>query len=147
MTALILLIATVLGVLLQKNANASPITLEALNLEDKITVSGLSSGAYMAVQMHVSHSKSINGSAIFAGGPFYCAESNVELAQYKYYINEAKLNNDMLNIIGIFVFYHIFKYFLDIFIEMYLKPCKKIFVTAGVPFGLYLGLHILNNIK
>ena len=49
----------------------------------QMTVSGISSGGYMAVQMHVAHSKSINGSAIFAGGPFYCAESNLEYAQYK----------------------------------------------------------------
>jgi hypothetical protein len=48
-----------------------------------MTVSGISSGGYMAVQMHIAHSKSINGSAIFAGGPFYCAESNLEYAQYK----------------------------------------------------------------
>ena len=32
-----------------------------------ITVSGLSSGGYMAVQMHLSHSVRINGAAIFAG--------------------------------------------------------------------------------
>ena len=32
-----------------------------------ITVSGLSSGGYMAVQMHLSHSIKISGAAIFAG--------------------------------------------------------------------------------
>lgn len=37
----------------------------------------------MAVQLHVSHSSNVNGSAVFAGGPFYCAQSNVEIAQYK----------------------------------------------------------------
>ena len=31
-----------------------------------ITVSGLSSGGYMAVQMHLSHSVRISGAAIFA---------------------------------------------------------------------------------
>ncbi len=31
-----------------------------------VTVSGISSGGYMAVQMHISHSSIINGSAIFA---------------------------------------------------------------------------------
>jgi hypothetical protein len=48
-----------------------------------VTVSGISSGAYMAVQLHISHSSIINGSAIFAGGPFYCAESNVAYAETK----------------------------------------------------------------
>jgi hypothetical protein len=37
----------------------------------------------MAVQFHVSHSRHVNGSAIFAGGPFYCAESNLEFATNK----------------------------------------------------------------
>lgn len=32
-----------------------------------VTVSGISSGGYMAVQLHVSHSSVVNGSAIFAG--------------------------------------------------------------------------------
>jgi hypothetical protein len=46
-----------------------------------ITVSGLSSGGYMAVQFHIAHSLLINGSAIFAGGPYYCAESSLSLAE------------------------------------------------------------------
>jgi poly(3-hydroxybutyrate) depolymerase len=32
-----------------------------------VTVSGLSSGGFMAVQLHVTYSSIINGSAIFAG--------------------------------------------------------------------------------
>lgn len=32
-----------------------------------VVVSGLSSGAYFAVQMHMAYSSIINGSAIFAG--------------------------------------------------------------------------------
>ena len=37
----------------------------------------------MAVQMHVAYSAIVNGSAIFAGGPFYCAESTLEYAEQK----------------------------------------------------------------
>ena len=48
---------------------------------DSITLSGLSSGAYMAVQYSIAHSGSINGTAVFAGGPFYCAESTLLLAE------------------------------------------------------------------
>lgn len=48
-----------------------------------ISVSGLSSGAYMAVQMHIAFSSIVNGSAIFAGGPFYCAESTLAYAESK----------------------------------------------------------------
>eukprot|EP00051_Salpingoeca_urceolata_P031811 m.13054 g.13054 ORF g.13054 m.13054 type:complete len:351 (+) comp4442_c0_seq1:4190-5242(+) len=45
-----------------------------------ITVSGVSSGAAMAAQLHVSHSASIAGVAMVAGPPFYCAEGNIEVA-------------------------------------------------------------------
>lgn len=39
------------------------------------TVSGLSSGAFMAVQLHVAHSASFGGAGVIAGGPFRCAET------------------------------------------------------------------------
>ena len=44
---------------------------------DSITVSGLSSGAYMASQLHISHSATIKGAALFAGGPFACAKKGL----------------------------------------------------------------------
>ncbi len=39
------------------------------------SVSGLSSGAFMAVQIEVAHASDIVGAGIVAGGPFACAES------------------------------------------------------------------------
>lgn len=39
------------------------------------TVSGLSSGAFMASQLHVAYSDKLVGAGIIAGGPFYCASS------------------------------------------------------------------------
>ncbi len=39
------------------------------------TVSGLSSGAYMAGQMQLAHARIITGAALIAGGPYGCAES------------------------------------------------------------------------
>jgi hypothetical protein len=39
------------------------------------SVSGLSSGAFMSVQLHLAHSSSFMGVGIIAGGPFRCAES------------------------------------------------------------------------
>lgn len=39
------------------------------------SVSGLSSGAYMAGQIEVAHSKDIVGAGIVGGGPFACAET------------------------------------------------------------------------
>lgn len=39
------------------------------------SVSGLSSGAFMTVQLHLAHSSSFAGAGIIAGGPYRCAES------------------------------------------------------------------------
>lgn len=47
---------------------------------NKIFVSGISSGGYMAVQLHVAYSGTFKGAAVFAGGPYYCAQDNVYLA-------------------------------------------------------------------
>lgn len=41
------------------------------------SVSGLSSGAFMAVQFQVAFSASVKGAGIVAGGPYYCAAGNV----------------------------------------------------------------------
>ncbi|KAA0162558.1 hypothetical protein FNF28_04651 [Cafeteria roenbergensis] len=46
----------------------------------EISVSGISSGAFMAVQMHISYSQMINGAGILAGGPYWCAQDTVALA-------------------------------------------------------------------
>lgn len=39
------------------------------------SVSGLSSGGFMATQLHVAYSDKIMGAGIIAGGPYYCAGS------------------------------------------------------------------------
>jgi hypothetical protein len=44
------------------------------------TVSGLSSGAYQAVQLHVSWSETFHGMGALAGGPYWCAQDDVLLA-------------------------------------------------------------------
>ena len=52
------------------------IQLKRYNVEKgQSSVSGLSSGAFMAVQLHLAHSASFSGAGIIAGGPFRCAES------------------------------------------------------------------------
>lgn len=42
---------------------------------NETSVSGISSGAYMAGQFEIAHAKLVVGAAIIAGGPFGCAES------------------------------------------------------------------------
>jgi poly(3-hydroxybutyrate) depolymerase len=54
-------------------ASAAP-ALPSLTIDpDSVTVSGLSSGGYMAHQYHVAYASEIAGAAIFAGGPYRCA--------------------------------------------------------------------------
>ena len=51
------------------------VPLPALDADlSQVTVSGLSSGAFMAHQMHVAYSDRIKGAGMMAGGPFGCAE-------------------------------------------------------------------------
>ena len=47
---------------------------------DATSVSGVSSGAYMAGQFHVAFSGSLVGAAIVAGGPYDCAENSIAFA-------------------------------------------------------------------
>lgn len=66
-----------------------PIKLTPLNITaGSVTVSGLSSGAFMAVQVHIAHSALIKGAGVFAGGPYYCAKGSLTWAeeQCMYYL-------------------------------------------------------------
>ncbi|HTO48923.1 MAG TPA: depolymerase [Burkholderiales bacterium] len=51
--------------------------LPALGADPAVTVSGISSGGFMAVQFHVAHSSTVKGAGVIAGGPFYCAQGSV----------------------------------------------------------------------
>ncbi len=46
----------------------------------KTMASGVSSGGYEAVQLQIAYAKSFHGSAIFAAGPYYCAEDSETIA-------------------------------------------------------------------
>jgi len=56
--------------------------LPALDADKVVTVSGASSGAYMAVQFHFAHSASVNGVGAIAGGPYYCAQGSFWTAYF-----------------------------------------------------------------
>lgn len=43
----------------------------------QVSASGLSSGGYMAVQLHVAHASMVNGVGVIAGGPYYCARGSL----------------------------------------------------------------------
>lgn len=60
-------------------ATCQAATLPQLSIDPaEVSVSGLSSGGFMAVQMHVAYSATFKrGAGIVAGGPFYCAEGSI----------------------------------------------------------------------
>ena len=47
----------------------------------KTTVAGISSGGFMAVQLQVAYSATFHFAAIYAGGPYYCAQGTLSNAQ------------------------------------------------------------------
>ena len=60
-------------------AHAAP--LPALNIDRaSVTVSGLSSGGYMATQLQVAWSSVFKGAGVIAAGPYYCAQGLATLA-------------------------------------------------------------------
>lgn len=63
-------------------AASAAVSLPQLNIDKtQTTVSGLSAGGFMAVQLHVAYSATFQkGAGVVAGGPFYCAEGSVSNA-------------------------------------------------------------------
>ncbi len=58
--------------------------LPALNVDiNQSSISGVSSGAYMAVQFHVAFSSNLIGAGIVAGGPYFCTQGSVLTLQYR----------------------------------------------------------------
>lgn len=58
-----------------------PVALPGYNVDPgEVTVSGISSGAYMAVQIAVAHSAIVKGVGAIAGGPYGCAQGSATTA-------------------------------------------------------------------
>lgn len=56
-------------------------TLPKLNIDTQsITISGISSGGYMANQYHIAYSEQVSGAAILSAGPFGCAQGDLKIA-------------------------------------------------------------------
>ncbi|WP_240224222.1 PHB depolymerase family esterase [Rheinheimera hassiensis] len=68
--------------------------LPKLQLAEQITLSGLSSGAYMAGQYHLAFAEQVSGVAMLAGGPVYCAQNSLGLA-LEHCFNKASSSPDM----------------------------------------------------
>lgn len=64
----------VLAVAVPAIAQAAPVKLGSYNIDtNQVSVSGLSSGAFMAVQFAVANSAMVMGVGAEAGGPYYCS--------------------------------------------------------------------------
>ncbi|MCW7537053.1 hypothetical protein OOT46_04205 [Aquabacterium sp. A7-Y] len=75
MTAALSIGASLMGIAGASQA-AEPLPTLAIDTS-KTTVSGLSSGGYAAVQLHVAYSSTFKtGAGVVAGGPFYCAQGD-----------------------------------------------------------------------
>jgi poly(3-hydroxybutyrate) depolymerase len=68
----------------ERSIAAAPTGIVALgryNIDrDRVFVAGISSGGFFGVQMHVAHSATFKGAAIYAGGVYYCGLDNVGIA-------------------------------------------------------------------
>ena len=65
-------------------ASAATVSLPGflINVRDT-SVSGLSSGGFMAVQFGVAYSSMVKGVGVIAGGPYYCAQGDIDIAATK----------------------------------------------------------------
>jgi poly(3-hydroxybutyrate) depolymerase len=68
--------------LLSASAFGAVVALPKYNVSvNDVSVSGFSSGAHMAVQMHFAYSKTVKkGAGIVAGGPMYCSQGNAAIS-------------------------------------------------------------------
>ena len=60
----------------EPNPSLPPLRIDA----ERVSVSGISSGAYMAHQAHLAFSTTIDGAALVAGGPYGCAQGDLQTA-------------------------------------------------------------------
>ena len=63
------------------NESSAQDALPSLTIDLKnVTVSGLSSGGYMATQFQLAHSDWVKGVGVIAGGPYFCAQGDITTA-------------------------------------------------------------------
>jgi predicted esterase len=65
-------------------SKAAAVALQNYNVDiTQTSVSGVSSGGFMAVQFGVAYSEIVKGAGVIAGGPYYCAQGDVDIATRK----------------------------------------------------------------
>ena len=102
-------VLAVLSLLVYSGFAAVAKPIGSYNVSD-ITVSGISSGAFMAVQLHIAFSSIISGAAVYAGGPYWCAQGSLNTAMMECMV-WMQINSLEFVIIYIFVVrYHASRY-------------------------------------
>jgi len=81
-TTIVLALAVSLAALQPVRVNADETLGSYVIDRDAISISGISSGGFMANQLHVAHSATIMGAGIVAGGPYQCARVNSGFGDY-----------------------------------------------------------------
>jgi len=87
-------IALAFALSLSASAVSAAVPLPQLNIDpSQTTVSGLSAGGFMAVQLGYGHSATFKGVGVFAGGPYMCAgHSNYTACMYNASISAGMLS-------------------------------------------------------
>lgn len=67
-----------------------------LNSVFGLSVSGISSGGFFAVQFHVAFSSEVSGVGVIAGGPYYCSQSLATVATTACMISPELINMDLI---------------------------------------------------
>lgn len=85
------------GVLMAVLAAVSYTQVPSINADTTmISASGISSGAFMAVQFHVAFSSQVKGVGVVAGGPYHCSEGSPLTAINTCMNNPSAINTDDL---------------------------------------------------
>lgn len=79
LSPLVLLWVAVLSSACSSRAESPPLPRLQIDSQ-RVAVAGLSSGAYMATQVHIALSDRVHGAALIAGGPYGCAEGDLNRA-------------------------------------------------------------------
>ncbi len=84
--------------LVSMGAASAPVSLPQLKIDKtQTTVSGLSAGGFMAVQLHVAYSATFaKGAGIFAAGPYNCAEGSIVNATGRCMVTPANIPTSTL---------------------------------------------------
>ena len=66
------------ALLISSCTSSTPEAVPELDIDmSRVTVSGVSSGAHMAHQLHIAYSDIFSGAGIFSGGPYNCANNSL----------------------------------------------------------------------